>query len=728
MEQRQALKHRTLVGAGGGLVGIVAYDTIRLVMVKVFHYRFWPFDILRIFGQALIGPNASHVMQTAAGVLFHATNGIAFGIAFVMICRRPTIWWGILWGLFLECCMVSLYPGWLHVKFMQEFLSVSIVGHLAFGLTLGGIAQRYLSRGIGGGRSMNAEAPTRLDRLNDAFWLRLPVAVRRVFPGLSMILTDGLYVSAWPQAGGSTPLLAGFIGFFAGALFLIPSTNTVPLYSSSWLMMGVLIAVSTLGAALGVWLFAGYVLGDLCVLRLLRVLGTDAQISKHGWEDVGYLAVVYTLLAVLLISVPFVSHRLRQLAVFLPGELWNLALASYRKRGAAIPGFLLAVEKAAASTRAGYKKWLRFPFDVALHAMLTGLLIYFWTQTTPILLRSAYIWYAYPSLSFSVDTNQITLLQNGYAPLVGTGIVCGIIRITLEYIASGRSDFLGQVKVLRARMRDVRVNQNGALAWTGEIARIITATLLLYGILEQPANVIITALVLLVSTFTRKVILPRVTAWRDLITAVPLILRIAVIVGGSYLISGAMMQNSLNSANFYPVLLPLWTCLLLGMFFFPDQSGPATSNASEKPSAGVNSALKRGIWTIVLLACLTSAAYASDCNGVSDCMGLVGVWAAIIGGLIIAGIVLWWAWPAIAGLLAASGEGVAIAGAETIDAEVTEALAKIEEETAAGETVTVKWRRKANRLYALCTVWKHWNAIPASAKFKKCLHKRSLTP
>ena len=149
VDQRQALKHRALVGAGGGLVGIIVYDTIRLLMVKVFHYRFWPFDILRIFGQALIGPNASHVMQTTAGVLFHATNGMAFGIAFVMICRRPTIWQGIVWGLFLECCMVSLYPGWLHVKFMQEFLSVSIVGHLAFGLTLGSIAQKYLSRGTG---------------------------------------------------------------------------------------------------------------------------------------------------------------------------------------------------------------------------------------------------------------------------------------------------------------------------------------------------------------------------------------------------------------------------------------------------------------------------------------------------------------------------------------------------------------------------------------------------
>ena len=95
--------------------------------------------------------------------------------------------------------------------------------------------------------------------------------------------------------------------------------------------------------------------------------------------------------------------------------------------------------------------------------------------------------------------------------------------------------------------------------------------------------------------------------------------------------------------------------------------------------------MKWGVWALILVVCLTSTAYASDCNGVSDCMALVGVWAAIIGGLIIAGIVLWWAWPAIAGLLAASGEGVALAGAETAtEAEIGGELAIMEAEGAEG--------------------------------------------
>ena len=83
-------------------------------------------------------------------------------------------------------------------------------------------------------------------------------------------------------------------------------------------------------------------------------------------------------------------------------------------------------------------------------------------------------------------------------------------------------------------------------------------------------------------------------------------------------------------------------------------------------------------------------------------MALVGVWAAIIGGLIIAGIVLWWAWPAIAGLLAASGEGVAVAGLETTEAEIAGQVVAAEAEagtaTGMGEDAFAYYMRQAETL------------------------------
>ena len=144
-EARPQLKKRAWVGVVAGIAAIFAYDAIRLFLVKAFHITFWPFDIFSIFGRALLGAEAPATAKLIAGVLFHCANGIGFGVAFVFLWRRPTIWAGITWGLFLECCMISLYPGWLRINLMEEFLSVSILGHITYGSVLGGIAQRLLS-------------------------------------------------------------------------------------------------------------------------------------------------------------------------------------------------------------------------------------------------------------------------------------------------------------------------------------------------------------------------------------------------------------------------------------------------------------------------------------------------------------------------------------------------------------------------------------------------------
>ena len=46
-----------------------------------------------------------------------------------------------------------------------------------------------------------AAALRALTQMNDWFWIRLPTSVARRSVGLSGILLDGFYVSAWPIAG-----------------------------------------------------------------------------------------------------------------------------------------------------------------------------------------------------------------------------------------------------------------------------------------------------------------------------------------------------------------------------------------------------------------------------------------------------------------------------------------------------------------------------------------------
>jgi hypothetical protein len=52
---------------------------------------------------------------------------------------------GILWALGLELAMVAVYPGWLHIgALLEEFVAVSLIGHLAYGSVLGSLSRYWL--------------------------------------------------------------------------------------------------------------------------------------------------------------------------------------------------------------------------------------------------------------------------------------------------------------------------------------------------------------------------------------------------------------------------------------------------------------------------------------------------------------------------------------------------------------------------------------------------------
>lgn len=135
---------RAKAGFVAGLLGTIAYDLLRLVIVNVFHYTFWPFDIFSIFGLAIAGPGLPPALTTTVGVVYHYTNGILFAIAYAIL-LAPRGWWaGILWALGLEALMLAIYPGWLHIQAYNEFISVSMLGHIAYGMLLGIVSVRGL--------------------------------------------------------------------------------------------------------------------------------------------------------------------------------------------------------------------------------------------------------------------------------------------------------------------------------------------------------------------------------------------------------------------------------------------------------------------------------------------------------------------------------------------------------------------------------------------------------
>ena len=165
-ERRNWLARRIAVGAIAGFAATLAYDAVRLALVEFAGLQLRPFEAWRLFGLALAETQRSTTLVFVLGVLFHLCNGVAFGIAFTVAFGRKGIWAAIVWALVLETFMVSVYPGWLGLKALDEFLTVSVTGHLAYGAVLGWLAKSILESSRWGeyDHSTIAAEPTAGDR------------------------------------------------------------------------------------------------------------------------------------------------------------------------------------------------------------------------------------------------------------------------------------------------------------------------------------------------------------------------------------------------------------------------------------------------------------------------------------------------------------------------------------------------------------------------------------
>ncbi|HEX2084559.1 MAG TPA: hypothetical protein VHF89_02675 [Solirubrobacteraceae bacterium] len=134
---RRAIAARVRAGAVAGLLAVAAYDLVRFGLVSLLTLEFEPFHVIPRFGRLFVGDAAPEAVAVAAGVAYHVANGIGFAVGYALAVRRPGPLTGVAWGVGLELCMAVLYPTWLAIATLEEFLTVSALGHLAYGAVLG---------------------------------------------------------------------------------------------------------------------------------------------------------------------------------------------------------------------------------------------------------------------------------------------------------------------------------------------------------------------------------------------------------------------------------------------------------------------------------------------------------------------------------------------------------------------------------------------------------------
>lgn len=136
--RRRGWLRRIAIGAPVGLLATGAYDLSRYVLVQVLGFHVSPFKAFPLFGQALLMDDAGRgPVVFALGIAFHALNGVMFGCAYAVWFGHRPWWWGIGFALGLEAFMLAIYPGWLDIRALGEFTTMSVFGHVVYGTVLG---------------------------------------------------------------------------------------------------------------------------------------------------------------------------------------------------------------------------------------------------------------------------------------------------------------------------------------------------------------------------------------------------------------------------------------------------------------------------------------------------------------------------------------------------------------------------------------------------------------
>src|SRR5215467_8028132 len=132
-----------LVGLIGGFLATVAYDVVRLAMrsTGLFHYD--GFKAIYLFGSWISRTPVTTKQSAVAGWTYHYWNGLSFGILYMLTFGRARWWIGVLYGLFMEACMLGLFPFFILISDKVSFVVLSLVGHMFYGAVLGLVGQRH---------------------------------------------------------------------------------------------------------------------------------------------------------------------------------------------------------------------------------------------------------------------------------------------------------------------------------------------------------------------------------------------------------------------------------------------------------------------------------------------------------------------------------------------------------------------------------------------------------
>lgn len=302
--------------------------------------------------------------------------------------------------------------------------------------------------------------------ITEKLWVEIPIRAQRISNTLTDALLDGFYLAAFPALSVVLHVLVLALGFASG--WLHPGFKTV--FSESMLFMVLAGSIGVLSARMGLLFVVSFAIGDffLASHRAFYVHGPIRSI----WEVQAPLFIEYALLGMLLIGIPITVKQI---------------LASFRPPNKLSDTQLVFVG-------AGFM------------AALTGLLVFFWSQAVPVLMRPVFLWSGY-----SLPVAMAMPLQTQWYIIVAVLSAVALARVWIQYYVEVKPGFAKTLTPLKEKL----FNAEPAVPLTDKIPPILFAVVssawivfLLSGMLTDWVQAIILVLVFAAFSALRSGIIP----------------------------------------------------------------------------------------------------------------------------------------------------------------------------------------------------------------------------
>lgn len=345
-----------------------------------------------------------------------------------------------------------------------------------------------------------------IDRAAWFWWIRVPLTLRRLSTELATVLVDGMYVVAWPVAAAIAPPAAMLVGLCFGAVH--PGHENA--FSESLLLVVVVITLGTMSGHLGAMFLVGYAFGDFFIAHPYwsssgARFDPAPQLTLGGFVQNLIrvripLLIQYSLMSIVLVAQPVLTKTLLRQFSLLARLGRQIGLLS----------------------------------SISIHAAITFVQVYLWTQSVPVLIRPLFTWRGVEITAAAVENLQ----ENSFF-LAGLAVFASFIRMVLQALTAFMDRYRKPVDAMQeALMANQPETPLADRLPTTLVAllRAFATIFLLAGIYESWLDgMVLAALVLLITAARHRIITIPLGRWPSLIERVPLLARL---IGGMLFMLG----------------------------------------------------------------------------------------------------------------------------------------------------------------------------------------------